>query len=85
MSIPTFFRKSPSNQPCMECYTRYVTHPLPPIFLSLSVKRAMRVTHVVRVISHSTIPGIIFVMSVMHVMRVMHVTRVMSPTPFSLV
>ena len=62
-----------------------MTHPLPPIFLSLSVKRVMRVAHVVRVISPTTIPRILFVLSVMHVMRAMHVKRVMSPTPFSLI
>ena len=42
----------------------------------------MRVTHVMRVISPTPIPRIIFVPSVVHVMRVIHVTRVMRPTPF---
>ena len=45
----------------------------------------MRVTHVIRVISPTPIPCIIFVPSVVHVMRVIHVTRVMRPTPFLLI
>ena len=43
----------------------------------------MRVTPVMRLISPTPVPLIIFVLSVMHVKRVKHVTRAMSPIPFS--
>ena len=45
--------------------------------------RVMRVTHVMRVISPTPIPRIIFVLSVVYVIRVMHIR--LSPTFFSLI